>query len=228
MNNQTALRHAATLTAAIGIALSLSACKIVKNEPPRKKAEGELEIFFSDDKFNPDKIVADMWSDKLLPFADSAANDLGEVVGAYKSNAAEAGKKYGHREKEEGSPWNFIVKGTAKIVEVNTKSRASTLGLDLPPYDGNKDMLLQIGPVLKGSSIRDSLDFLKFDDFTNQLEYARISNAINKRVNADVLSGLDREALDGKEVSFTGMFTDDGASKPVLVTPVRLTVGDGG
>ena len=50
--------------------------------------------------------------------------------------------------------------------------------------------LLQIGPVIKGTSIRDSLDFLKFDDFTNQLEFARVCKRDEPdKVKKDVLTG---------------------------------------
>ncbi|WP_319483199.1 DUF2291 domain-containing protein [uncultured Cohaesibacter sp.] len=227
MYTQSALRQMVTVVASVGIALTLGACKIIKNEAPKEKAKGEIEFFFADEKFDPDKIVADMWESKLLPFADKNAVELKLVLDALAKDREAAGAQYGHREKPEGSPWNYVVKATAKVIAVNTKSRASTLGLDLEPYDGTVDALLQIGPVVKGTAIRDSLDFLKFDDFTNQLEFARIANAMNDKVKKDVVSAIDREAASDKILTFSGMFTDEGSSKPPSITPVRLTVNGG-
>nr|WP_321454963.1 DUF2291 domain-containing protein [uncultured Cohaesibacter sp.] len=224
MYNQSALRHVVTLVATVGMALTLGACKIVKNEAPKEKAKGEIEFFFADEKFNPDKIVADMWDSKLIPFASKNAVELKVVLDALAKDHDAVGAQYGHREKPEGSPWNYVVKATGKVVKVNTKSRASTLGIDLEPYDGSADAFLQIGPVIKGTSIRDSLDFLKFDDFTNQLEFARVANAMNDKVKKDVLTVIDRDNAADKVLEFTGMFTDQGKSKPALITPVLLTV----
>ncbi len=106
--------------------------------------------------------------------------------------------------KRKGSPWNFRVKGSGVILAANTESRASTIDIDLFPPDGTTDLVLQIGPVFKDSAIRDSLDFISFTDFTNQLEFARLSNAFNKVVNQDVTGKLDRENLMGKKISFWG------------------------
>jgi predicted lipoprotein len=109
-------------------------------------------------------------------------------------------------------------------VGVNTASRASTVDVDLDPPDGNADVILQIGPVIKDTGVRDALEFISFTDFTNQLEFARLSNAFNKKVNAAVLSGLDRENLMGKRIAFHGVFTQLQDSDLVRITPVVLEV----
>jgi predicted lipoprotein len=83
---------------------------------------------------------------------------------------------------------------------------------------------MQIGPVIKDTAIRDSLDFLSFTDFTNQIEFARLSNSFNKVVNRDVTSKLDRENLMGKRITFWGAFTQLQDSDLIRVTPVLLEV----
>jgi predicted lipoprotein len=98
------------------------------------------------------------------------------------------------------------------------------VNVDLDPQDGNGDITLQIGPVIKDTGIRDALSFISFTDFTNQLEFARLSNAFNKKVNSVVLSSLDRENLMDKCIAFKGVFTQLQDSDLVRVTPVIIEV----
>ena len=49
----------------------------------------------------------------------------------------------------------------------------------LDGYDGPEEISIQIGSVYKGSSIRDSLDVIKFGDYTNQQDWAAVSQSIN-------------------------------------------------
>lgn len=221
----------------LAIMLALSAvflmpagCTVVYDDDDTQakgKGEGELEIYFVDGKFDPDGYVDKIWEKKVLPYMDKEADDLNAVLKALKADPEKGGDRYGHREKAEGSPWNFIVSGKGKVVEVNTRSRASTLGVDLEPYDGQADVLVQIGPVIKGTGVRDSLDFIAFDDFVNQLEFARLSNAMNKRINDTVLAPLDRENLMDKSIAFTGVFTLNKGIDHILITPTRVEISGG-
>ncbi|MBJ7538581.1 DUF2291 family protein [Marinomonas transparens] len=40
---------------------------------------------------------------------------------------------------------------------------------------------LQVGSIIKGNSIRDAMSFLSFDQFKNQIQFARLSKALNKQ-----------------------------------------------
>ena len=70
-----------------------------------------------------------------------------------------AGQAYGYKEKQSSSPWTVIVKLDGKIVDANTKSTAATLDVDADG-DGKADARVQIGPVMRGTALRDSLDFV--------------------------------------------------------------------
>jgi predicted lipoprotein len=74
---------------------------------------------------------------------------------------------------------------------------------------------------MKGTAVRDSMDFINFDDFTNQLEFANVSRELNNKIKAVVLNDLDREALQGKMVDFLGAFQWV-EGKSILITPVEL------
>jgi predicted lipoprotein len=227
MRSASLTRHHHVNIAALGfVFLLLFACTIVPDEA--EKADGEkgkqLDIYFVDDSFKPDDFVDEIWDDKVVPYFMQKCLPIGEILPTWGKDQAAAGREFGYREKAEGSPWNFLVKGSGVIVAVNTASRASTVAVDLDPPDGEADLVLQIGPVIKDTGIRDSLAFISFTDFTNQLEFARLSNAFNKKVNAAVVSRLDRENLMGKQVAFHGVFTQLQDSDLVRITPVVLEV----
>ncbi len=203
---------------------SFSSCTIVPDEEESADKGEKLDIYFVSDDFKPDEFAQSIWGDKVVPFFKDKSLPIETIIPVWLKDPQTAGEKFGYREKEEGSPWNFRVKGSGIVTAVNTESRASTVDIDLFPNDGKADLVLQIGPVIKDSAIRDSLDFVSFTDFTNQLEFARLSNAFNKVVNKDVTSKLDRENLMGKKISFWGAFTQLQDSELIRVTPVILEV----
>jgi predicted lipoprotein len=212
--------------AALGLLVfMLGACTIVKDEDEEaKKKDKKLDIYFVTDDFKPDEFVAQIWDDKVVPYFKEKCLPISDVLPTWIKDQEAAGPQFGYREKAEGSPWNFRVKGSGRIVSVNTASRASTVDVDLDPADGSGDVLIQIGPVIKDSAIRDSLEFISFTDFTNQLEFARLSNAFNKKVNKTVTGKLDRDNLMGKRISFNGAFTQLQDSDLIRITPVSLEV----
>lgn len=199
-------------------------CTIVPDKEDSADKTDKLDIYFVSDKFNPDEFVEKAWDSKIVPYFREKSLPIGEVLAALAKDPKTAGEKFGYREKAEGSPWNFRVKGKGKIVGVNTESRASTVDVDLESCDGVADLAIQIGPVIKDTGIRDAVDFISFTNFTNQLEFARLSNACNKKVNEAVLSSLDRENLMGRDVEFYGVFTQLQDSGLVRLTPVILEV----
>jgi predicted lipoprotein len=63
--------------------------------------------------------------------------------------------------------------------------------------------------------------FIKFSDFTNQLDYADAGTSLNTQVKADVLASVDPKALVGKKVDFAGAFSLV-APGAVLIVPTHL------
>jgi predicted lipoprotein len=117
-----------------------------------------------------------------------------------------------------------VVKGLVKVKEVRTSSAAGVALLEIAAPGDNGEVLLQLGPVIKTSAVRDALRFVNFGDFTNQVDYANISREINLRVKEKIVAPLDKAALTGKTVEILGVFAHE-AGSPILITPVRLTVG---
>ena len=93
----------------------------------------------------------------------------------------------------------------------------------LDGYDGPETIKLQIGSIYKGSSTRDTLDVISFGDFTNQEEWAAISQELHAMIDQNVVQPADPGSLQGKTIDFVGTFTAD-SDDELLVTPVKLEV----
>lgn len=214
----------------LGLILSVlcSGCSlwtVVKNDAGSQA--GGTQFYFDDSSFDADKFVASVWKDKVVPFTAEKAVEANDVLLLMKSGLDKAGEKYGIRSSAVGTAWNFIIKGKAKVLQVNTTSRNGLAELDLEPFDGKADLMLQIGPVFKGTSVRDTLSFIKFDDYKNQMVFASISTAMNTYIRTNVTSTLDVASLKGKELQFVGTFTGESADQ-VVMTPVSITESAGG
>ena len=112
-----------------------------------------------------------------------------------------------------------MVKGQARVVRVDTSSRA---GIAIVDVGGGRTAALQIGPVIRGTALRDALPFIQFSQFVNQLQFARVGNALNDRAGK-ALAGLDAEHLQGAEVAFSGAAAWTPGQPPEVV-PVTLSV----
>jgi predicted lipoprotein len=204
--------------------LSYAACTVVKNDGSGGAGgpAGKLSSVNADGGFDAKSFIAASWEGKILPDLDGNAAEVKGVIAALAKDAETAEKKYGRRG-DETAPYNFAVKGRAVIKAVETESAAGYLELDLADVSGEGRVRLQVGPVIKGSSVRDSLSFIKFGDFVNQLDYANISREINFYVRDKLVAEFRKPELVGKSVSFVGAFTEDSGGS-VLVTPVRIGI----
>jgi predicted lipoprotein len=200
--------------------LPLGACKIVAT--PKKQAGGAENGDAGG--FDPNAMVSAIWDAKVIPYLTAKAGALPEVMALARSNPDEAGRKYGYRAKEGSEPWTFAVKVEGRIVSAETASRAATISVDTKG-DGKVAAIVQIGPAMRGTALRDSLDFVSFNDFKNQIDYAQFGKAFNQRVVQTILSHLPRDSLVGRNVSILGAFTLEAGDQPPLVAPAQLTLG---
>ena len=158
--------------------------------------------------FNPDEYVASVWDSRVLPAAESSALDLRTY---FKANPRPAKAVF--------------VKGTATVAAVDRKSRIGLARLEQPA--GQDAAAIQIGPVLRGTALRDALEFIRFTDFVNQLEFVGVANALNQRVITGVLGGVDVDGLAGREIAFVGAVAAPAAGSALEIVPVRLQVAGG-
>jgi len=168
--------------------------------------------------------VDSVWASKLVPAVMGSAVEARTLLDALAASPAEALARYGRR--EAGGPPYFAVKGRGVVLEVDTSSRTGLALIDVAPFDQKPDASIQIGPVLRGVSLRDATGVVRFSDFVNQLQFADVGNELNDRVLKTVLAPLEMTSLRGRAVTFMGtLAAEEGAIPPLRdLVPVELTV----
>jgi predicted lipoprotein len=165
------------------------------------------------------QVAEEVWESKVLPVIQEKAQDIVMVIQEIRADPAAAGQKYGRREST--NPYSYMVKGTGKVIEVHTESQAGTVVLEVPGL--NEKIALQIGPVVRGTALRDATGAAPFDQFTNQLDYADVSKEMNRRAVKEAFAKIAPSTLADKSIAFFGAFTFDPRSKGlILVTPVKV------
>lgn len=209
------------LTAGLMAALlPLGGCKIEKTVVANA-GQSSTSVFINDASFNPDAMVEADWDAKVVPGLKQKAGRYDDVAAAIASSPDGAGERFGYREKQAGSPWIYAATVSGTVVAANTESRAATIDVKT---DGGHTVQLQIGPVVRGTAIRDSLAFRPFGSFKNQVDYAQFGKALNAKANATALSKVPRDRLVGARVEALGVFPMPSGDTPPLITPVTLTV----
>ncbi|RGU89619.1 DUF2291 domain-containing protein [Clostridium sp. AF15-17LB] len=208
---------ALALTLTLAASTLLTGCGIVK-----VVKIGEEGKYTGDVEFNAGDDVEAIWEESALPEMNENAVDLKELLEGSNGDLATMADEYGKYSMGDSGELSYVVKGTGTVGEVNTQSQAGYMTVKLDGYNGTESVKIQIGPVYKGSAIRDSLSFIKFGDYKNQEQWAAVSQSINKVVAKDVVEPAKPDSLQGKTISFVGAFTVSAGSSDVLITPVVL------
>ncbi|MBV9642790.1 MAG: DUF2291 domain-containing protein [Verrucomicrobia bacterium] len=165
--------------------------------------------------------VDPIWKSKVIPTILAKAVDAVVLLAEIRANPEAAGQKYGRR--EASNPFNYMIKGSGKVTQVNTESRAGTMTVEVGNGSNHETINLQIGPVVIGTALRDATGLVSFNQFTNQIDYAGVSKEMNLRAIKDALAGRDPGGFAGKTIQFFGAFTfDPKSTSPIRVTPVKL------
>jgi predicted lipoprotein len=173
-------------------------------------------------EFDPIKYVDSVWESQVIPTILEKATDFSTLAAAIQADPKAAEQKYGH---SETGAYNFMAKGRGKVIAFDASTSSRTLDIDVEPYDGQKDLSIQIGPVIKGFSLRDGPGVISFNSVGNQIEYGKVNRELNSRVAA-LYADLDPATLQDQVVEFYGTFTLDDA-RNILLTPVKLDVVEG-
>ena len=167
--------------------------------------------------------VDEIWDEQFLPTIRENAIEFTELLAQLDANENAAIEAHGSRSGT--GAYSFMTYGEAQILEVQTESRIGMMTLDFAPYDGQADASMAIGPVIRGrdTSLRDSVGFILFNDFTNQTEFAQVSDALKDRILETVLNDLDLDTIQSKTISFYGTFIFSNRDDLEIV-PVSLEV----
>ena len=197
-------------------ALNMTGCVKVVKIGEEGKLTGDVE-------FNAGDNVANIWDSKALPELEGKAVDITRFLEESGGDLKSLVDKYGKYSMGTSGEINYVVKGTAVVEEVNQEKKAGYMVVKPEGYDGDVTVKLQIGSVYKGSSVRDSLDFIKFGDYKNQQEWAAVSQSLHDIIDTTVVKAAAPETLQGRTIEFSGTFTAN-KDDEILITPVKLTV----
>jgi predicted lipoprotein len=116
-----------------------------------------------------------------------------------------------------------FVKGTGVVAGIDRKSRVGVMHVQVA---GSKPatVAIQVGPVVRGTALRDASSFIQFSDFLNQFDYAGAANALNDYALRTVVGRMPIDTLQGRTITFIGAV---GKSAPregeaVEIVPVQL------
>lgn len=206
-----------------GLVLILAACTLLSGCGIVKVVKiGEEGKYTGDVEFNAGDDVAAIWEDSALPELEEKAVNLKDFLTESNGDLTALADDHGKYSMGSSGELSYVVKGTGTVEEVNTESQAGYMIIKVDDYSGPETVKIQIGPVYKGSSIRDSLSFIKFGDYKNQEQWAAVSQGINEIVAKDIVEPADPESLQGETISFVGAFTVSTGSTDILITPAVL------
>ncbi|QOY88597.1 DUF2291 family protein [Paludibaculum fermentans] len=181
------------------LSLSLTACVPWTVRPIEGQSAAAAQ-----DRFDATRFVDSQWQTKILPAIEASAVD---VSGLPAASSRKAGT-------------HFILKGTARVLKVNPAPPLGQMSLDFEPFDGHADAVLQIGPEVRGSSLRDATGLVQFSQFVNQIDFANVSSKLNARALQCLPPTAEIAGSEGRRIAFTGTFTA-GDEIPHIV-PVRF------
>ncbi len=212
------------ILATVALLAVLSGCVPWTVRPIHDDDSAKSSLGAEDAGRNPAAYVNSEWDAKLIPAVLKSATDARTLLDALAASPDAAGQKYGHR--EGAGAWYFAVKGMGRVLKADMTSRNGLLLVDVAPFDKKADVSIQVGPVIRGSALRDSTNVIQFNDFANQIAFADANNALNDRVLKTVIGRVNPKALVGHTVEFVGAFGGDdiGSGGPAIrgVIPVQL------
>ena len=198
------------------VSLTVSGCKIVFDEDKDTAAIPDGPD--GDDARNQARID-ETFDAKLTPLVKSKALPVDILQSKIAKDIAAAGAEHANRGSGQGSAWNFPVSGQGRIIEANLESRARSVSVDING-NGKADVTLQLGPVVRGTALRDAAPFYDFDDFRDQIEFAKLARALNDKVTGELVVP-DTDVI-GSTVDFVGVTPLKSASDPLIVTPIEV------
>ena len=200
----------AVLAVAVLAAIALTTTTVSASDPAAVAAAGGST-------FDAKEYAKEHYDSEVVPTIQENAQDIGELLPQIIADPDAAGEKYGHRAGV-SSPYAYAVTGEGVAGKVD----GTLLPVTIDGVPDDVTVMLQIGPAINGTALRDATGLVDFNDFLNQIEYANAATELNNKVKSDVLAGFDAKGAEGKTVSFVGAFAYGSNPAVIQVTPVEL------
>ncbi|MFM2484701.1 DUF2291 family protein [Celerinatantimonas yamalensis] len=154
------LKHILRILFSISLAITVTACHVVKLDAqgnPILPVDPKAQLSF--DNMSPSDITNKIWP-KLFAEAQTKAIDLNTAMQLNHSDTYHVFVKF------DGKVTAYQPTGLKRLLTVSTN-----VG----------DIQLNFGPMILSNAIRDASSIISFDDVKNQVQFARLSKAINKK-----------------------------------------------
>ncbi|EIB99031.1 DUF2291 family protein [Pantoea sp. Sc1] len=171
----------------------LSGCRIVSQQ--------EL----ADLKNPPNPKMADidqLWQQKLVPQLQAEARPVSALLTAMRSakDFDTACQTYGYRTQAE-NPCIFSVSVQGDVTAVNTTSRSGKMTVK---DESGDSVTVQIGPIIRGTALRDGYRGAGYQDFNDQVLFGDFGKAINQHASQMMQQFAPKV---GDKVKVTGVFS---------------------
>jgi len=219
------------------LACSLSSCTVRKLSEIESKTSGSEDSAYdfsawtkSGSSFNPKEYVEENWDSKIIPLFLENSIDVLTVISSLRDDGADTAlATYGAQKADGTRMQGFKVTAEATVTEYDDSSRNGVIKVDFAPEDGVSDAILQVGPVIKQTAIRDTLECVSFTDAGNQMFFAELSDELNKMMRLKAIDPLDLDTITGKKIKFYGaMKISEGETdfSSIVITPVLIELMD--
>jgi len=188
----------------------LSGCRIVSQQ--------EL----ADLKNPPNPKMADidqLWQQKLVPQLQAEARPVSALLTAMRSakDFDTACQSYGYRTQAE-NPCIFSVSVQGDVTAVNTTSRSGKMTVK---DESGDSVTVQIGPIIRGTALRDGYRGAGYQDFNDQVLFGDFGKAINQHASQMMQQFAPKV---GDKVKVTGVFSSwDIPQQLPDITPAAIT-----
>jgi predicted lipoprotein len=174
---------------------------------------------------NPDlAAVAQTWQQKLVPQVVSEARPVNELLKALQSakDFDRACQSLGWRAQQE-NPCVFAVRISGVVEKLDTVSRSGKITIR---DSGGQIVVVQIGPTIRGTALRDGYKGVSYQDFNDQVLFGDYGRAINDLAVADIQRAAPKA---GEPLRVEGVFTAWDLPQAIPeVTPARISRQSGG
>jgi predicted lipoprotein len=169
--------------------------------------------------FDAVEYAEERYAGEVVPTIQENAVPITDLLPEIIEDPESAGEQYGHRSGAT-SPYAYPTSGEG-IAEAVT---GTLLPLTIEGLPDDVRVMIQIGPAINGTALRDATGLVDFNDFLNQIEYANAATELNNKVKSDVLADFDVAAAEGRTVRFVGAFAYGSNPAVLQITPVELEV----
>lgn len=196
------------LLACAGMLLITAGCTVVPVQEVARAKAGDRGAF------SVASFIAEVWPGRVTQELRARAIPLEDL----RKGVDEVGPRHGNRAGE-GSPWTLVLRGDGIVRAIDGDSPRGRLQVDT----AIGPVMIQTGPVVSGSTIRDALPFIAFDHFPDQISFAEAAMALTDKALVRLRPALATVNV-GDRVSFLGTASATADQSAVVLTPVELAV----